>query len=76
MSDATSAAGIVVREVGKTFRRARSKETIEALRNVSVEIGHNSFVCLVGPSGCGKTTLLRMLNGLIHPELGRNPRGR
>lgn len=34
-----------------------------------IDIG--SFVTLFGPSGAGKTTILRMLAGLIEPELGR-----
>jgi len=61
---------IAVRNVSKTFRRARSKEAVEALRNVTLDIAPNTFVSLVGPSGCGKTTLLRMLNGLIQPDDG------
>jgi NitT/TauT family transport system ATP-binding protein len=61
---------ILLRDVSKTFRRARSKETVEALRSVSLTIDANCFVSLVGPSGCGKTTLLRMLNGLIAPDSG------
>ena len=28
------------------------------------------FVSLLGPSGCGKTTLLRLIAGLLAPELG------
>ena len=61
---------ISLRGVGKTFRRARSTTSVEALRDVTLEIEPNTFVSLVGPSGCGKTTLLRMLNGLIAPDTG------
>jgi NitT/TauT family transport system ATP-binding protein len=63
-------AKISVREASKTFHRARSDETVEALRGVSLDIADHTFVSLVGPSGCGKTTLLRMLNGLIKPDTG------
>lgn len=65
-----AAAKIVIRDVSKTFRRARSAGEVEALRDVSLEIQDNTFVTLVGPSGCGKTTLLRMINGLIKPDKG------
>ncbi|MGE0744683.1 MAG: ABC transporter ATP-binding protein [Rhodospirillales bacterium] len=61
---------IAVRNVSKSFRRARTKTAVEALRNVTLDIAPRTFVSLVGPSGCGKTTLLRMLNGLIEPDEG------
>ncbi|MGE0653043.1 MAG: ABC transporter ATP-binding protein [Alphaproteobacteria bacterium] len=60
-----------MRDVSKTFRRARSDGEVEALRNVSLDIKDNTFITLVGPSGCGKTTLLRMVNGLIKPDTGQ-----
>jgi len=67
---ALAPSSIKLSHVGKTFRRARSTTSVEALRDVSLEIEANTFVSLVGPSGCGKTTLLRMLNGLIAPDTG------
>ncbi|MGD9739395.1 MAG: ABC transporter ATP-binding protein [Bauldia sp.] len=62
---------ISIKGVNKTFHRQRSNDTVEALRNVSLDIADNTFVSLVGPSGCGKTTLLRMINGLIKPDGGQ-----
>ena len=63
-------AGIIARNVSKSFARGKASGPIEALRRVTLDIAPNSFVTLVGPSGCGKTTLLRMLNGLIAPDAG------
>jgi NitT/TauT family transport system ATP-binding protein len=45
-------------------------DDLEVLHDVSLEIHEHEFVCLLGPSGCGKTTLLRILDGLIHPDEG------
>ena len=61
---------ILVRGVSKSFRRAKETVGVQALKDVSLDIGANTFVTVVGPSGCGKTTLLRMLNGLIRPDEG------
>jgi NitT/TauT family transport system ATP-binding protein len=61
---------ISVRNISKTFRRAKAKTGVKAIDDVSFDIKPNTFVSLVGPSGCGKTTMLRMLNGLIHPDSG------
>jgi spermidine/putrescine transport system ATP-binding protein/putrescine transport system ATP-binding protein len=44
--------------------------SVQALRNVSLEIGENEFFALLGPSGCGKTTLLRTIAGFEVPDSG------
>src|SRR5688572_7418971 len=33
-----------------------------AVRNISLDIGHNRITALIGPSGCGKSTLIRCFN--------------
>jgi phosphate transport system ATP-binding protein len=33
-----------------------------AVKNVSLDIGHNQVLALIGPSGCGKSTFIRCLN--------------
>src|SRR3981189_3392043 len=55
---------IATRSTGKTHP-ARGGEDIDALTQVSFDIGQGEFVSLVGPSGCGKTTLMRILAGLV-----------
>jgi ABC-type nitrate/sulfonate/bicarbonate transport system ATPase subunit len=42
-----------------------------ALHDVSLEMRHEHFVCLLGPSGCGKSTLLNMIAGFVMPTSGR-----
>jgi NitT/TauT family transport system ATP-binding protein len=58
-----------IRGVRKAFLNAR-RETVEAVRDVSFDIGQGEFVCLIGPSGCGKTTILNLLAGLDAPSAG------
>jgi NitT/TauT family transport system ATP-binding protein len=63
------------REIAIQFRQVhknyitRQGET-EALRDISFQIPHGSFVSLVGPSGCGKTTILSMIAGLFPATRG------
>src|SRR5258706_3106961 len=59
---------VVVERVSKTFETQR--ESVEALREVSLDIAEHEFVALIGPSGCGKSTLLRLIGGLIPPSGG------
>ena len=51
-------AGVRFDAVGKRFG------SVEAVRDLSLEIADGEFMVLVGPSGSGKTTALRMLAGL------------
>jgi NitT/TauT family transport system ATP-binding protein len=43
---------------------------VEAIREVSFEVGPGEFVSVLGPSGCGKSTLLMMTAGLLEPSGG------
>jgi NitT/TauT family transport system ATP-binding protein len=54
-----------VEKVGRRFAGG-----VEALRDVSLEIGVGDFIALLGPSGCGKSTLLRLIAGLDRPDTG------
>ncbi len=46
-------------------------EGVVALRDVSLTIGMGETVAILGANGCGKSTLIKMLDGLIHPQQGR-----
>ena len=44
---------------------------VEAVHEVSLDVGPGEVVCLLGPSGCGKTTTLRVAAGLERQQAGR-----
>ena len=60
---------IAIRGVSKTYR-ARGREEVCAIADITCEVARGEFVALVGPSGCGKTTLLRVLAGLLPATRG------
>jgi ABC-type Fe3+/spermidine/putrescine transport system ATPase subunit len=48
----------------------RSFGSLQAVRDLSLDIEDGEFFTLLGPSGCGKTTLLRMIAGFTTLDAG------
>lgn len=49
----------------------RTKQTIAAVKNVSLEINQGDHVGLVGLNGSGKSTLIKMILGILQPNGGK-----
>src|ERR1019366_1130836 len=54
--------------VCKTYGEGES--TVEAVRDVSLDLEAGKFIFLMGPSGSGKTTLLMLMGCLLRPTTG------
>nr|WP_205528721.1 ABC transporter ATP-binding protein [Desertimonas flava] len=63
--------GQAVRVVGasKTFNPG-TRNSVDALVDITLDVAPGEFVSLIGPSGCGKSTLLRLIANLIEPTRG------
>jgi ABC-type nitrate/sulfonate/bicarbonate transport system, ATPase component len=60
---------VEIDNVGVTY--ASSRGSVEALRDVRLNIKDGEFISILGPSGCGKSTLLKLLAGLERPTSGQ-----
>jgi ABC-type polysaccharide/polyol phosphate transport system ATPase subunit len=45
--------------------------TVEAVKNLTLDIPHGSVVGIVGANGAGKSTLMRSIAGILPPTTGR-----
>ena len=61
---------IHIDKVSKVYQTEDGRE-LSVLRELSLDILEDEFVCIIGPSGCGKTTLLSIIAGLQPATSGR-----
>ena len=48
----------------------KSFSTVQAVKDLTLDIREGEFLTILGPSGCGKTTTLRLILGAIRPDQG------
>jgi len=59
---------LAIEHLSKRFTTLRG--SVDAVRDVSLEVHPGEFFVLLGPSGCGKSTLLNLVAGLEKPTDG------
>ncbi len=70
MAEVAGENGVAVRAVDVTRRYGEGATAVDALRGVSLEVGHGELIAIMGPSGSGKSTLMHILAGLDKPTSG------
>jgi ABC-2 type transport system ATP-binding protein len=65
MSDFVSVSG-----VAKSFRTGFWMRRVQAVVDISFDVGKGEIFGVVGPNGAGKTTTIKMLTGLVLPDTG------
>ena len=77
---------IVVENLHKTFKVTRRKsglinsfkgfakreyEIIQAIKDVSFQLGEGELVGYIGPNGAGKSTTVKIMSGILVPDFGK-----
>lgn len=61
--------GLLINDISMRFELPKGG-SVQALKNVSLDIKSGELMSVLGPSGCGKTTLLNIIAGFLVPTEG------
>jgi homopolymeric O-antigen transport system ATP-binding protein len=56
---------------GSVMTDVKAQVSVQALTDFSLEVNHGERVALIGHNGAGKSTVLRVINGIYEPNVGR-----
>ncbi|MCG8907958.1 ATP-binding cassette domain-containing protein [Pseudomonas sp. DP-17] len=66
----SESAVIRAERLARQFLVKESGKTVQALKDISLDIPRGQLTALVGPDGAGKTTFLRLVAGLLQADAG------
>ena len=52
------------------FRGQQTRQTLTALKNISLKIYPGQTIGIIGPNGSGKSTILKLIAGVMTPTIG------